>query len=171
MWLMILDLTAQKKAIYDWAKSELEMEFLWEEQNVHRPDKPYGTLKIIPGFIKIGGTDTLQHKSNGVFNVAGVREFTLSLNCYGDQSMGRANAATSSIEKPTVTEKFSLAGLVAVRCEQVQDLTRIIDNNYESRTQVDIRFRLTQLVEDDIGLIENVEVKNLGNDEVIIVNT
>jgi len=168
---MILDLKTQKKAIYEWAKKELEIEFIWEDQNGHRPVKPYGTLKIIPGFSKVGSTDNMTFKAGSIFNLAGLREFTLSLNCYGENAIGRANFVASSIDKPSVTEKFSIAELVAVRCEQVQDLSRVKDNEFETRAQVDIKFRTTVIVEDDIGIIETVEIKNEVNNKTIIIDT
>lgn len=167
----MLDLITQRKAIYDWATLELEMPFIWMEQNTHRPNKPYGSLKIIPGFIKIGSTDNMTFKQDGVFNIAGTREFTLSLNCYGDRALDRANFVTSSIEKPTVIEKFLAAGLSVVRVEQVQDLTKLMDNAYETRSQVDVKFRLAQVVEDDVGVIENVEITNDINGSTIVIDT
>lgn len=167
----MLDLTAQRKAIYDWAKAELEMEFIWADQNTHRPNKPYGSVKIMPGFSKIGLTDNMTHKSGGIFSIAGTREFTLSLNCYGDRALERANFVSSSIEKPTVIEKFSAAGLVVVKVEVVNDLSRIMDNAYESRAQVDVRFRLAQVVEDDVGFIETVELKNINNGDIITIDS
>lgn len=167
----MLDLTLQKKAIYEWAKQELEMEFIWSDQNAHRPNKPYGSMKIIPGFSKIGATDNITHKLDGVFNVAGTREFTLSLNCYGDSALERANFVSSSIEKPTVIEKFSVAGLVVVKVEQVNDLSKLMDNAYETRSQIDIKFRLAQVVEDEIGIIETVELKNNMNGKTTIIAT
>lgn len=167
----MLDLAPYRKAIYDWAKLELEMEFIWADQNAHRPNKPYGTLKIIPGFSKIGATDNITHKLDGVFNVAGTREFTLSLNCYGDSALERANFVSSSIEKPTVIETFSAAGLVVVRVEQVNDLSKTMDNAYETRSQIDVRFRLKTIVEDDVGIIETVEILNNINGETLIIDT
>lgn len=167
----MLDLTLQKKAIYEWAKQELEMEFIWADQNAHRPNKPYGAMKIIPGFSKIGATDNITHKLDGVFNVAGTREFTLSLNCYGDSALERANFVSSSIEKPTVIEKFSVAGLVVVKVEQVNDLSKLMDNAYETRSQIDVKFRLAQIVEDEIGIIETVELKNNMNGKTTIIAT
>jgi hypothetical protein len=128
-------------------------------------------MKIIPGFSKIGSSDNITHKLNGVFNVAGTREFTLSLNCYGDSALERANFVGSSIEKPTVIEKFAVAGLVVVRVEQVNDLSKLMDNAYETRAQVDIKFRLAQVVEDEIGIIETVELKNNMNGKTTIIAT
>lgn len=167
----MLNLTVQKKAIYDWAKLELEMEFIWADQDAHRPNKPYGSMKIIPGFTKIGATDNITHKLDGVFNVAGTREFTLSLNCYGSSALERANFVSSSLEKPTVIEKFNTAGLVIVKVEQVNDLSIVIDTAFETRSQVDIKFRIAQVVEDNIGFIEIVEIKNNNNGKTLIIDT
>lgn len=167
----MLDLTTQRKAIYLWAKTELGMEFIWAEQDTHRPAKPYGSLKIIPGFKKIGATDNITHKADGVFSIAGTREFTLSLNCYGDKALERANFVASSIEKPTVIEKFNAAGLTVVSVEQVQDLTKLMDNTYETRSQIDVKFRIAQVVEDNIGIIETVEIENTLDGSTTVINT
>lgn len=149
-----------RKAIYDWAALELDMPFIWAEQDVHRPNKPYGTLKIIPGFIKVGSTDNIRHKTGDIFTIVGVREFAVSLQCFGDNALGRAGFVASSIEKPSVIEKFQAAGLVVVSVDQVNDLTRLVDNQWESRGQVGIRFRLTHETDDTVGFIESVEIKN-----------
>ena len=137
-----------RRAIYAWAKKELEMEFVWEDQDEHRLNKPYGTLKISPGFKRLGGTDNIRRNADGTFTIAGGREFTVSLNCYGDNALGRASFVHSSIEKLSVTDTFSLAGLVCVSASQPIDLSRVVNNNFEARCQIDVRFRVSQEVLD-----------------------
>ncbi len=166
---MILNLDDIKRTLITVFSERLDLveKLVWANQDFHQLPRPMGTLNITPGLRKVGLNDNQKMSNTGVLSLVGVREFTLSFNCYGEKSMERVSSVSSIIELPSVIAAFREAGMVTVDVQAPVDLTSRKNNQFESRFQVDINFRTTLEITDDIGYIEKVGLSNLINNSTV----
>jgi len=160
--------TAIKKSLQNWVRDEGRTvggendeawSAIWEEQSEARPERPYASLKIISGPLR-KGSDQTSPGAVGTFITSGPREFTLSINAYGPESLERISKLMSEIEKMSMVAYFKAAGVACIKSGDVRDLTRLTGTRSESRHQFDVRFRTVDNITEAPGIIESVEVTN-----------
>lgn len=158
-----------RQAIYNWAKKELAIEVIWSEQAEIRPDRPYVMLKLITGPLR-GGHDEIRQPTPGTYKVCGMRGITVSVNVFGEKALELAAQLQTSLEKITVQEALRSAGLSFIRAEAVTDLTVLMETRFDTRANLDAMFAYAENVDDNVGTIEHVAVKNLITGESTVVN-
>lgn len=146
-------------AIYNWFKDATGLTVIWDDQSGIRPEKPYGTLRVISGPAKVAGHDEQRvRQSDNKIEVSGIRVFTVSCNIYGANALSLMSQADAWLGHLVTLEAFRAAGLAVVRNERIQNLTRLMDTGFESRAQMDVVFSTASVLVDDItGIIETVE--------------
>jgi hypothetical protein len=181
----MIDDKALRKAIYDWAVAytpvaeEDELSVIWSNQGVKRPPVPYVSLNIIAGPVKSGGQDDLETLDSGDTRVSGFREITLSINYFGPNAIGYLSALQTSVEFPDVTTYFKSKDIAYISDTGVRDLNGLLENRFENRAQMDMRFRvlseaLASVVigeeEEIITAIEHVVIENELDDTETEIN-
>lgn len=150
----------------------VEIEFRFEDQSAERPaatGNPYGTLKIISGPTQVNDFDEERFANDGagglLVETVGQRELMLSVNTY------RAGAGTlmSKLQKLFNSRKFREGlyllmrskyekELVVVEALSSQDLTSLVQSDYEERFQMDVRLRTISSMIEDVDPIDEVTV-------------
>lgn len=147
-----------------------EAKIIFAEQAEARPQKPYCTLKLISGPVRVGH-DIERVSQDEFVEVAGVREFVYSINYYGENALQELSRLQTSFQFPTARELFLQVGMVYVQDEAApRDLTILQENKFESRAQMDVRFRANGSLKDlDREVIETaILVSEIDNTETII---
>lgn len=165
----------------------LGIEVLRENQAGARPPAsdpvvPYATIFLNPGPSLSGSDEERYEDASGVLHVktVGQRELTLSVNLYRKgalQKMARLQKLLQTRSFRDTVYGLSKAQnfeLIIVEALSSQDLSSLIQSNYEERAQMDVSLRLTSSITESLEPIEGVEaegtIKNEA-DEVVYDGT
>lgn len=142
---------------------------IFANQNAPRPAKPYGTILIVSS-IRVGQNDEQRSTDNyGEMTLIGQRQMTVSLNIYGDGAMDYMETLQQSLSKFSVLQNyFGSAQISILNKSNIQNLTYLLETDFESRAQMDITIGYAIDYTDDVGLIEHVEVVGTVNEEEVI---
>lgn len=159
---MIINATIRKN-IYDVIKKYASngVNVIWENQAEARPPKPYISLHIIGGPRMIGCDDEVVDPIDSKVFLIGMRELSLSCNFFGENAYAELGRVQESLGLPTAVEMFLKDNIVFVSDTGIKDLSALMENRFESRAQMDLKFRLTNKVKDyDSTVIESVILNN-----------
>lgn len=146
-----------KTTLYDLMQPLIGETTIWLDQSAPRPALPYVGIRISP-YRPVNGDHYGAPDGNGVISIAGDREFTLSVQRYGDDSVMKLSAVTDKMRKWSVIELFTAAKIAIVDTAMpVTDISFAQDGvKFEPRAAVDFRMRTKSYISDDTGLIETV---------------
>ena len=145
---------------------------LWGEQANPQPVRPFATLKIMSGPVRLGGVDEVRKSYNPAaplqqeitHEVSGQREITVECQVFSDNVHG-ANAARAILSKlqtglflPTIRYALNTAGLSLMASDSIVDLTAIVATKFQSRANLDLRFNLVDTASQLHGYIETAQV-------------
>jgi len=160
-----MDYQPFKDAIMAWVKSQVDssVTVYWMEQGPvpPRPPRPCINMKIVTPSVKIGGKDDLRYVG-GNFVVNGPRKMLVSFNSYGVEAIEIMTDLRDSIDDPDVIDQLGAAGLAFVREGDVENLTQLLDSNYETRAHIDIEFGYN--IENATGIVEIDKISINGVD-------
>lgn len=145
---------------------------IWLDQNAPRPALPYVGMKITP-YRAINYDNYGDPDANGIAKITGQREFTLSIQRYGNDSVTVLQDLMNNMRKITTQDAFVVKGIaIADTAMPVTDISIALDGvKFEPRAAVDFRFRIRSEILDDVGLIETVNVQgktdNFGDIDLI----
>jgi len=148
-----------------WLNEETGIPFIFEEQATPRPSvRPYGTIRIMDQS-QVGGDDSRSGVSAlGIQTSKGVREGVISLNIYGDDALEKMSIARDSMFKETTHDKLYVTyGVSVTSSENIQNLTGLLETDFEERAQMDVNILYARESTDDVGLIEHVAIEGEAN--------
>lgn len=149
-----------KATLYTLLKARVGAETLIEaDQNAARPALPYWTwrLQSMPSI----GSDSYSQgtTSAGDQTVNGVREGTINLQRYGDDSEITVAGVRDDFAKVSVMQSWQQAKLALIRLGPVQNVPIKLDNSkFEARASLDIFIRFGTKLLDRVGFINVVEI-------------
>ena len=156
-----------KDVLWESINEALGIEFRFEDQASDRPSGNYGTLKILSGPIPVTDSDEERFSDDGVegllVETVGPRELTLSINIY----RGGAGTLMSKLQKlfnsRIFKQKIHLLmkdkyqkELVIVEALSSQDLTSLVQSDYEERFQMDVRLRTISSLIESVDPVDEV---------------
>lgn len=143
---------------------------IFKDQRGDAPDTPYGTIKIVSG-PKVLGTDEIRDASpdpDNEFYMSGQRRVLCSLNIYssldpqkGVDSPGALQMMSNfrdNIERMTVINGLNAQGVSINDRGEVQNLTALLEDVWQERSQLDVTFGYGSDVGDSPGVIEKVSI-------------
>lgn len=149
--------TEIKAAIYSWVNSCACRSVIWANQDAPAPARTYITL-LISRIAAVGRDYVSPPDSAGTSRVQGNREFTLSLQAFGDSAIQDLMDLRDSLETVSVQQALADSGLAIVEHQQIQDVTFALGSTLEPRAVFDVRFRAgSEIVDDGTGFIQIVE--------------
>lgn len=156
----MLNLASLDSGVFDLASSNMAVPVIWAYQSEYRPESPYATLHWTTPLTKIAG-DQLTQDALGNTIVKGVRECILSVNAFGLGAAQLLATLMTRLEWPSVHERLATYGLVYVWNSDIRDLTQLMTTKYETRCQMDVRFRAFDSSTDpDTDAIDSVGITN-----------
>lgn len=170
-----IDFEPVKVAIFDWLHTALNgalaegaagaIPVLRAEQNSTRPhDQLYVEYKFLTSFLKINPIDDLVwDEANSQFKLVGQREFVVSCHFIGEGAAECAAGAQMALSAPNICQIFRGNGMAVRNDRAINDTTQYLEEAFEPRAVLDVRFGLTLenlSIVSDLGTIESVELKN-----------
>lgn len=147
--------------IYAWATLVLpsSVPVMWFHENAPRPIVPYVVMHLLT--INSVGVDVLlfPNGTTGITEIVGNRDFTLQIKGIGTYSMEYLEALKISLEKPSVQDYLRAWGIVFVNRLALTCIAEVVDNRYEERNLLDLKFRFAQVDSDTSGLIAQVNLE------------
>jgi len=147
-----------EKAIYDWAAGVLgsNVPVVWYHDNAPRPIVPYVALHI--RLTVSVGVDAIVQTSpaSGTINIVGNRDFFLYVQGIGKSSADFCEALKTSLEKPTVQLQLRSAGIAFVNRISETCVSELVDNRWEERNLLDLKFRYAQIDTDAPGSFDKI---------------
>lgn len=123
-------------------------------------DYPYATIRIDSvislGLDEMRGVDD----DTNMTHLGGQRQATVSVNYLGEKPMERLALARSSLEKISVLETFAESEIAIGSKNQVQNLTAMLESDFEKRSFFDFIIFYNENYEDDLSSIESVEIED-----------
>lgn len=161
---MVLDFEVVKTNLYDWAVSVVPVGVVvvFYQPNAPRPELPYVTL-YLNSLMQIGDDYIPKPDNTGEAAMVGDREFNLQIQSYGGDPITLLENVRTSLQKPSVLDTLRTNGIVFVNQNQINDITALLDTEWERRASMDILFRIAQVDDDDLGVIETVELEEIFN--------
>lgn len=113
-------------------------------QNAPRPAKPYLTCRIQS--ITKSGDDVMYNVNgqSGVASFCGNRDVSVSVQLFGDGAISDADTLATMHESPIIQKMINDEGFYFVSCEQINDITGILDREFEPRAEITINYRMAQ---------------------------
>jgi len=155
-----------KTALTLWARTNTGLTYaIWSDQNSPQPlstdalkSDAYVTLRY-DNINQIGQDAQLLPTDNpGNVIIAGNREWTLFIQIKGKNAFSLMNDLRDSLQKETVRDILTLAGIVFVDNFSIQNITGLDDTEYIERASMDVLFRAASSITDIVGTIKNIEV-------------
>lgn len=167
----------QKEEIEDvlWESitSALGIEFRIDDQSAARPSATgvpegvnYGTLKLITGPTQVTDSDEERFSDNNgklMVETVGQRELTLSINIFRQGAGTLMSKLQKLFNSRVFAHKLYLLAktkyskeLVIVEALSSQDLTSLVQSDYEERFQMDVRLRTTSSMTEEINPVDEV---------------
>jgi len=149
-----------KTNLYNWAITvvPMGMPVIFWEPNAPRPTVPYITLFLstitsVNQDYSAPGADSL-----GDITMSGDRQFTLEIQGYGNDPLTVLENIRSSLQTQTVLDHLRLSGMVFYQSLIINDITDLVDSQYERRAQLDVLMGIPQVYTDNPGYFSTIEV-------------
>lgn len=167
---MTLNIEDVKTDIYDWvvANVPVGMPVIFYFPNSPRPEIPYVSLYLL-NFSQIGDDWVSPPDNIGETDIIGDREFTMTINAYGGDPFTVLENLRSSLQNQAILDTLRANGIVFVQQLQINDISALLDTEFEARATMDILFRIAQDNSGDDGLIETVEIEETFSDGNTVV--
>ena len=185
----MITISTLKSKLYTSFDAITSFDIIWANQNSPRPSTNYITLLIGP-FIRIGRDEIGEPDDKetpgeigGATIIKGNREFTLSIQAFGEGSLQELINIQSKLEMPTIRTEFAEDnGIALIRSDAVNDLTGLIEADFEERANLDVMCRIVSpfdtvaevLATEDEGVIESInlneEIEDMMNVKTIDLN-
>lgn len=164
---MPINFTTVKTSLYTWAVSVAPgRPVIFWQPNSPRPAVPYITL-FLQSIVSVG-----QDWSAGVTDISGAinqkgdRQFTLSIQAYGGDPLTTLENIRTSLQKQTVLDTLRANGIAFYTALTINDITDLVDSQWERRATLDVLFGIGQVYTDAPGFFDEVEITENYFDQV-----
>ncbi|HXK36155.1 MAG TPA: hypothetical protein VJ553_01065 [Candidatus Paceibacterota bacterium] len=154
-------MTQIKSALWDWIETavvgtDAAGRTIFDSQGKPRPERPYADISI-DSIASIGPDERRPIDDDGDRRITGTRIARVMVQTYGTDALQLAETIRSSLMLKAVLSALRIAGLVFLATENVQDITALLDTDYEERAAVEVRFAFVSDQTENVGWIETVE--------------
>lgn len=158
-----------KKGLYDGVVAALPgIRVIWQDQNEPRPARPYFAMKILTGPLREGHDEEIMNEDDKM-EMSGSRMISVSMNFYGTKALEGMAQVQSRLQWQSVRDILAKKNLVFVSDSGVRDLSQLLENQTETRSQMDATFRFTDTgVDEGVGIIERVEVAQVDENGDVV---
>lgn len=148
------------------------MPVIFYQPNSPRPIVPY--LTIFLSLSNAIGYDYTSPNSdiNGDVYMKGDRQMIVQLQAYGDEPLNVLENIRTGLQKQTVLDILGAGGMSFLTSFGINDITDLVDSQFERRAQLDISLAIAQEYFDNPGFFDTIEVtENIYSpDQTLIFN-
>ncbi len=168
---MAINFKDVKQTLYNWVITQvpLGMPVIFYMPNSPRPEVPYISLYL--NSITQVNRDYAATNSDsfGVVNMKGDRQFTVQVQGYGNDPLTVLENIRTSLQKQSVLDILRSGGIVYYSSLGINDITALIDSQFEQRAQLDLSMGIAQIYTDDPGYFDTIEVEEIISDQIDVV--
>ena len=172
-----MDLTKLKKAVRIWIENETGLTVVESDQAESRPSKPPYVCYQVGAEQKKGHEENRQIDTNGISLVVGRRQRTFTIDINGAGANALAESLRLGLAKNEVTNFFygydesitpkEMRNIAIVDSSNIIDATALMETLYIERAVFDVTFAYSIEVQEDVGIIEQVEITGNGETQTI----
>lgn len=137
------------------------MPVIWYEPNAPRPIVPYVTLFLNTTTQVNQDYSAPETDINGNIFMRGDRTFTLQLQAYGGEPLNILEDIRTSIQKQTVLDALHAAGIAYNMTGIINDITSLVDSQFERRAQMDLTMTVAQRYSDNPGYFDHLILQQI----------
>ena len=145
-------------AIYTWFSETSGIATIWAEQSGPKPKRPYATLKLITGAVKVGGEDNLRQYTSGKFVLNGPRTVTVRCQVFGEGALDILSTVRDSLDDPSIIDGLDLSGLSVQDDGEPSNVTERLETSYEIRAVMDVKFDFNEERVANVGYVSETTV-------------
>ena len=163
---MSIDFSSVRTSLYNWVIANVPngMPAIYLYNNSPRPTVDYLSL-YISQVTQIGWDYTQDPlDDSGIAEMVGDREFTFQIQGYGGDPLTVLNNLRSSLQKQTVLDSLRASGIVFANWFSINDITDLVDSRFEQRGTLDILFRMADVYDDNLGVIDSIVLEEVYRD-------
>lgn len=139
-----------ENALHLWVKTETGITAVWDKQSVKRPSLPYALLNMSAPRLLNGITPETKVMDNGKIKTYYNYEVTLSVRVLADsQYLYYMNLLEQSTDVRSVYNGLSDQGIKYTRHDNANDLSDLLDSDYQFIVSQDYFFSFTMTREDE----------------------
>jgi hypothetical protein len=157
----MIDFTVVKASLHGWITSilPLNMPVIFYHPNAPRPKHPYVTLYI--STVVSVGQDWSANTAHddGTVDMKGDRQFTLQIQAYGGDPLTLLENVRTSLQKQSVLDILRANGIAFYEALSIEDLTDLVDSEFEKRAQLEVLMGMGQIYIDDPQYFNIVEAE------------
>lgn len=159
----MIDFNLIKVAIQEWivrSSGYDDSKVVFNDQTSPQPSKPYISMKV-GSIVDIGQSDARESIDNSGDSIfTGNREFTLSIQSYGDNALNILSTIKDSLDDEAELQTLRDNGVVFVDQLLFDDITELLETTWEERGQMDLLLRTTSVSSHQVGIIESVYLRS-----------
>lgn len=160
---MALNYNTIRTTFYNWASLNVPMGMpvIYYQPNAPRPLVPYVTL-----YLNVSNQVNQDYVSPGadaggnVF-MRGDRQLVLQVQAYGNDPETVLENLRSSLNKETVGNILHAGGVSYLSTLAMNDITDLVDSQFERRAMMDLNFSVGQFYSDNPGYFDHLEVQEI----------
>lgn len=145
--------------------SPMGMPIIYWQPNSPRPNVPYITLFLQSVTAVNQDWTSPSSDGSGVVNMKGDRQFTFEIQAYGSDPLTLMENIRTSLQKQTVLDGLRANGIAFYASLVINDITELVDSQFERRAQLDILFGIGQVYTDNPGFFDQIELQEVISDQ------
>lgn len=168
---MALNFATVKLNLYQWAVTvvPMGMPVIFWEPNAPRPTVPYVTL-FLSNIVAVNQDwSSADADASGIIDMKGDRQFTLQIQSYGGDPLTVLENIRTSLQKQTVLDTLRANGIAFYSSLAINDITDLVDSQFERRAQLDVLMGIAQIYTDDPGYFDTMEVQEVIENQIEVV--
>ena len=129
---------------------------IYAKPNAPRPQAPYATIDVISRK-RLGLYDERSQGTDvdGNIDITSQKEGVITVEYFGDDAEEALEILLDDLNRQSIRDKMTINMFQISRMGQVKDLTGLFASvNYEPRATVDLHFRYSTTIKDNVGIIE-----------------
>ena len=165
---MALNFATVKNNLYAWAITVVPsgMPVIYWQPNAPRPSVPYVTLFLTSVVAVNQDWSAADADNTGTIDMKGDRQFTLQVQAYGADPLTVLENIRTSLQKQTVLDTLRANGIAFYQSLTINDITELVDSQFERRAQLDILFGIAQIYTDTPGYFDEIEVQEIIENQI-----
>lgn len=139
-------------ALQTWVKTETGITTVWDKESVERPSLPYAVISMSPPRLLNGITPETKILDSGKLETYFKYEITLNIRILADDTyMLYMNKLEQSTDIRSVLDTLGESGIKYTRHDNANDLSDLLDSDYQFIVSQDYFFSFTMSREDEVN--------------------
>lgn len=137
-------------------QTQISVPVIFADQNGPRPSFPYAVIRI-SDVVKTSHDEIRQITPVGIYEVGSERRATIAVNYFGANPIQEISKAYNCLGREEINQLFIASNIALIDKNPIQNLTAVLETEFEPHSYFDFFLGFTDNVEDDLGIVESVQ--------------